>query len=292
MHRRWLSELHESVCLHLAWQLTRMTSSCTNHRALLPLLPCLLEQATYQQQQAALEQQRQTDAALERLAEAEEDARQDAWIACMLVELMGSSLITPPHTAAVRVPTPVIAVNQPTDDVAAPNTGVTGSGCEDQHQSQASGQWCMWDRGYSFAEGGSSRSSSSGGSTQPPGSSFDGSSSSGGCSSAGVLDLLNACISYPQFVEVLLCLMAGRSVSILEPDVKQIRPLSLDEEMEVGVGWLVPLDEWVPSYCWHGHGSGGACCLPESGAGGAQVGGVLTALSASLRLVDCVCFLV
>ncbi len=47
-------------------------------------------------------------------------------------------------------------------------------------------------------------------------------------------DLLNHCISYPQFVEVLCCLMAARSVSILEPDVKQIRGLALDEEMQVG----------------------------------------------------------
>jgi hypothetical protein len=53
------------------------------------------------------------------------------------------------------------------------------------------------------------------------------------------LDLLNHCISYPQFVEVLLCLMAARSVSILEPDVKQIRGLAFDEEMQVGRGPLV-----------------------------------------------------
>lgn len=51
-----------------------------------------------------------------------------------------------------------------------------------------------------------------------------------------MLDLLNHCISYPQFVEVLCCLCCARSVSILEPDVKQIRGLTLDEEMQVGCG--------------------------------------------------------
>jgi len=55
------------------------------------------------------------------------------------------------------------------------------------------------------------------------------------------LDLLNASITYPQFVEVLLCLMATRAVSILEPDVKQISPLAMDEEMEVGPGAVLVL---------------------------------------------------
>lgn len=174
------------------------------------------------------------------LAEAQEEACQDAWIACMLVELLGSSLITPPSTAAVKIPAPVAdqASNSPGPSAGADTT--TGPETEAQQGckpaggtsgSAAQATWCMWNRGYCFADATACSAHS-----PPPASSFN-SSSSGpgctGCSSAGVLDLLNACISYPQFVEVLLCLMAARSVSILEPDVKQIRSLSFDEEMQV-----------------------------------------------------------
>jgi len=43
-------------------------------------------------------------------------------------------------------------------------------------------------------------------------------------------------ITYPQFVEVLLCVMTARASSLLEPDVKQLRPIGLDGEMQVGRG--------------------------------------------------------
>jgi hypothetical protein len=39
-------------------------------------------------------------------------------------------------------------------------------------------------------------------------------------------------------VEVLLCLMAGQATAVLEPEVKQLRPLTMDAvhlwEMQVG----------------------------------------------------------
>jgi hypothetical protein len=36
-----------------------------------------------------------------------------------------------------------------------------------------------------------------------------------------------------QFVEVPLCMMARRATALLEPEVKQLRPLTMDEEMQV-----------------------------------------------------------
>jgi hypothetical protein len=48
------------------------------------------------------------------------------------------------------------------------------------------------------------------------------------------VDILSYGISYPQFVEVLLCMMAGRCTALLEPEVKQLRQLTMDEEMQVG----------------------------------------------------------
>jgi hypothetical protein len=64
----------------------------------------------------------------------------------------------------------------------------------------------------------------------------------GGRCRAGVpVDMLSYGISYPQFVEVLLCMMAGRATALLEPEVKQLRQLSMDEEMQVRAGasrWL------------------------------------------------------
>jgi hypothetical protein len=47
------------------------------------------------------------------------------------------------------------------------------------------------------------------------------------------VDVLSYGISYPQFVEVLLCMMAGRATALLEPEVKQLRPLTMDKEMQV-----------------------------------------------------------
>lgn len=208
--------------------------------ALVNSRPCCLlcqAQSTYEQQQAVLQQQRQAEATSAMLAEAQEEACQDAWIACMLVELLGSSLIIPPNTTAVKMPAVFAGQASSSPD----NNTLSGPGTEAQQGCAPSGgssgsavqaAWCMWDQGYRFAD-------VTAGSTDspPPASSFNSSSSgpgcSSGCNSAGVLDLLNACISYPQFVEVLLCLMAARSVSILEPDVKQIRSLSFDEEMQV-----------------------------------------------------------
>jgi hypothetical protein len=192
-------------------------------------------QATFQQQQVVLQQQRRAETTSAQLAEAQEEACQDAWIACVLVELLGSSLIYTSSTTAARVPQPfthqgagrpvrdaAAAASRTADDWDAENgaagTAGNSSSCE------AESQWCSWDKGYCSAD-------SSAGSAEPP-TSFSGSNSSSS-SSSGVLDLLNACISYPQFVEVLLCLMAARSVSILEPDVKQIRALSYDDEMQV-----------------------------------------------------------
>jgi hypothetical protein len=148
----------------------------------------------------------------------------------MLVELLGSSLIHIPSTAAVKMPQPLTnqATDRPVRDAAAAaatgddhdaETGAAGS----SSSCGAESQWCIWDRGYRFAD----RSAGS----AKPSTSFSGGNSSS--SSGGVLDLLNACITYPQFVEVLLCLMAARSVSILEPDVKQIRALAYDEELQV-----------------------------------------------------------
>lgn len=202
----------------------------------------LLPQVTYHQQQAALQQQRQAAARSAQLAEAQEAACQDAWIVCVLVELLGSNLIAPDHTAAVNVPPPSTSL---TAGAAAEDTYAGGGG---QLGDVGGGSWCCWDRGYrvvkgepgSTADAGAAHSpcmssnSSSGGSANTAGTANAPSSKTEGCkASGGPLDLLNHCISYPQFVEVLLCLMAARSVGILEPDVKQIRPLAMDEEMQV-----------------------------------------------------------
>lgn len=212
-------------------------ATCSYVPALVPAI--FLQATTYQQQQAVLQQKQQADAASARLAEVQQDACQDAWIVCVLLEIMGSSLVTPSHCTAVRVPPP------PAD--AASNAASPQLPTGPRHlQGEVHGEdvLCSWDRGYCFSAG----DSVAGSCAEPQSPSYSGraagagagcSSSSTGsgwtdsCAGAGVLDLLNHCISYPQFVEVLLCLMAARSVSILEPDVKQIRGLSFDEEMQV-----------------------------------------------------------
>jgi hypothetical protein len=92
----------------------------------------------------------------------------------------------------------------------------------------------------------------------------------GGRCRAGVpVDVLSHGISYPQFVEVLLCMMAGRATALLEPEVKQLRPLTMDEEMQVGVN-LQLTRHLVVFWCWLlGKEAGGkvgavachGCCL-------------------------------
>lgn len=205
-------------------------------------------QGTYQQQQALLQQQRQAEAASAQLAEEQEAACQDAWTVCMLVELLGSNLVTPPSTAAVKIPLPpvdsatsaaAVGGTPLLSDVLDCNQAVAGVGGVG-----ADSSCCTWDRGYCFSAVDVTSSGSSGAAQQQPpirsaAAASAGHSGSGAvaaafsCSGGGVLDLLNHCITYPQFVELLLCLMAARSVSILEPDVKAIRPLAMDEEMQV-----------------------------------------------------------
>jgi hypothetical protein len=40
-------------------------------------------------------------------------------------------------------------------------------------------------------------------------------------------------LSWLLFVDVLLCMMAERATALLEPEVKQLLPLTMDEEMQV-----------------------------------------------------------
>lgn len=254
-------------------QTERANPACELRPSKWHVLPChvCLLQVTYQQQQSALQQQRQAEAALAAAAEAQEAACQDAWIVCMLVELLGSCLITPASTAAVHIPPPGSSRVQP----AASSSWGTGQPDDDT----SSGRYCRWERGYRFVEGGleaaslaevshsgSGRVGSSCSSSNSGGLTGSASSVAAGCP----LDLLNASITYPQFVEVLLCLMATRAVSILEPDVKQISPLAMDKEMEVCPGavlvlyGLSRLREHVHAHCWlNGAGVTGAAQHPQ-----------------------------
>lgn len=185
-----------------------------------------------------MQQKQQADAASARLAEAQQDACQDAWIVCVLLEIMGSSLVTPTHCTAVRVPPPPVDASHDASSAHSP-PGQTHL----QGEVQGEDILCSWDRGYCFSAGhGDSACAEpqspgftgrAAGANAGCGSSSSGGGGSGSCTGGGVTDLLNHCISYPQFVEVLLCLIAARSVSILEPDVKQIRGLAFDEEMQV-----------------------------------------------------------
>lgn len=184
----------------------------------------------------------------------------------MLVELLGSSLITPHSSAAIKLPPPgavsTVAATAAAHDAAcarcqdctaaaAGDLGCADALCDCEQQqledSGGSSSLCLWDRGYCFIYGEADTTADLPSFKLPGVSRCVGSSCSAGSSSdgsraavGGVADLLNHCISYPQFVEVLCCLMAARSVSILEPDVKQIRGLALDKEMQVREAVLMP----------------------------------------------------
>lgn len=48
------------------------------------------------------------------------------------------------------------------------------------------------------------------------------------------IDLMDRTITYPQFVEVLLVMMGLRYTAVLAPGLKQLPPLAMDAEMQVG----------------------------------------------------------
>lgn len=149
-----------------------------------------------------------------RAAEAQDIACQDAWIVLLLVELLGSCLVRPAWRAAVSIPPPA----QP------PPPSASSTSTSSSPQVALAGVPCTWDRGYRFDGAVDAAASSDGAGL--------GSSISATSSLAVPVDLLNATITYPQFVEVLLCLMAARSTVLLEPEVKQLRQLELNEEMQ------------------------------------------------------------
>jgi len=158
----------------------------------------------------------------------------------MLVELLGSYLITPHWEAAVKVPpaaSPEQGEHQQLSScLSNDNRPYVMDGCD-----EAAATYCSWRHGYRYT----TSTATIGSSTDSPareletkgGSSHNSRMPSigGKCGSwSGVaVNLLDCCITYPQFIEVLLCVMAARATSLLEPDVKQLKSLTLDEEMQV-----------------------------------------------------------
>lgn len=178
-------------------------------------------QGTYQQQQAVLKRKRLSAEAEAKIANELEQIRRDTWIVFMLVELLGSYLITPPWTAKVKL----------TDT----NNSAAACANTDDECSGNSSACCSWNHGYVY---GAEDASSSNGSQEGNGwQAREGSSSTGGGLSRKLgrasVDIMHHCISYPQFVEVLLCLLGARATVLLEPEVKQLRNIAADGEMQV-----------------------------------------------------------
>lgn len=151
---------------------------------------------------------------------------------CVLVELLGSQLISPPWEATVQLP------QQPnTEGGAAP--GACGQaqqatrGCSAQEKGPGS-TYCSWNNGYvyTFKEPAAGAASPQG-KRQANGCCTSGGGYNSYCGGSASIDLMNHCISYPQFVEVLLCVLGARATTLLEPDVKQLRNITLDDEMKV-----------------------------------------------------------
>lgn len=186
----------------------------------------LFVQGTYQQQQQLLKQQRITAAADSNTAAELESARRDTWIVFVLVEMLGSHLITPVWPAKVKI---AQQTHQPQTSAHPPPSS----------SSSSSGYMhCSWNNGYEYSYDSTAAAAAAGGDSSAATAELRGtspwqpigSSSSGGRAS---VDLLTHCISYPQFVEVLLCVLGGRATVLLEPDVKQLRNIALDDEMKV-----------------------------------------------------------
>lgn len=190
------------------------------------------QQVTYEQQQELLKQELQAAAADAAMVQELELARQDTWTVFVLVELLGSHLITPSWSYPVQLGPGHTTGSVPT---AVPGAGSTGS------TAASLPMYCSWNAGYVYQpeeEACASMLSQANNrqSNHPAGAAGVGGAAAGSvvCGRSGVpVDLMSCCITYPQFVEVLLCLMAARATALLEPDVKQLRPLTLDEEMEV-----------------------------------------------------------
>eukprot|EP00775_Hariotina_reticulata_P013381 gene13381-13508_t len=190
-------------------------------------------QVTYQQQQEALKQQKQAQAADARQARELETIRQDTWTVFMLVELLGSHLVTPQWEAAVKVP----PAAQPqhahqTDSNLLPRDEQATA----VDEREAAATYCSWQHGYRYTTCTATINSAAGPAwlVKKGGGVSSMSSASGqrGSWSGVRANLLDHRISYPQFIEVLLCVMAARATSLLEPDVKQLQALALDEEMQ------------------------------------------------------------
>lgn len=164
----------------------------------------------------------------------------------MLVELLGSHLITPQWEAVVKVPPAAQSEHAlqmdsnslPRDEQAAAI-----------HEREAAATYCSWQHGYRYTTSTATINSAAGPAwlvKKGGGVSGMASASVHRSSWSGVpANLLDYRISYPQFIEVLLCVMAARATSLLEPDVKQLQALALDEEMQVNGALLQPVSVCV-----------------------------------------------
>jgi hypothetical protein len=125
-----------------------------------------------------------------------EQARADTWLVFVLVELLGSFLITPTWelAASADVTSASDATRNLTEAVRPANSVASKGGIK-----QTIGLQVL--------------------------------SGEVGATSA---DLMDCTITYPQFVEVLLVMMGLRYTAVLAPGLKQLPPLVLDVEMEVG----------------------------------------------------------
>jgi hypothetical protein len=217
---------------------------------------------------------------------------QDTWAVFVLVELLGSHLVTPGWSNPVQLPsnsssgissaaTVCMADNEPdsqTASASSPITTATSYSAATASASTSSNVFCSWSNGYVYSNSDDNPSSSTAAaaaSTKLSAASLSmamhtglagqqgstaanftaaaaaagGSVGPGGRCRAGVpVDVLSYGISYPQFVEVLLCMMAGRATALLEPEVKQLRQLSMDEEMQVSS--LLDICFVLLLWCW------------------------------------------
>ena len=158
----------------------------------------MFSQVTYQEQQAILKKQQQAAAAEQQRLQELEQARADTWLVFVLVELLGSFLITPTWEHAAPASAGVTGITRATSA-----TSVTRDAGDILGSSGASKQL----KGLQLLSG-------EVGSTS--------------------IDLMDRTITYPQFVEVLLVMMGLRYTAVLAPGQKQLPSLALDVEMQVG----------------------------------------------------------
>jgi hypothetical protein len=184
-------------------------------------------QITYQQQEV-LQRQQATAAADALIAQQVETVVLDTWTVCVLVELLGSHLITPSCTPSALLPAAAVQLPETADLLGVP------ANCTSDVE-------CSWQRGYvctlcraSDVQHEEQLQQQQQQQQQRFVCSLDDASACKGPPTQYVpTDLMGACISYPQFLEVLLVLAVCQSRELLQPEPQQLATDLLDDDVQV-----------------------------------------------------------